>query len=178
MNKKFLAAIAVAILGAFSAPAFAQNAGNEKCTGTEQCAPEKCKKADGKKDCKKADGKKAECKKGACPFDGLNLTEQQKTQLQALNAERQQKAKAARKEAKEAKKQCDKECRAEYLAKVKAILTPEQYTQFLEQNYAQGGKRHKMQARDGKPGKGMKEGRPAKDNNAKERNAKPQTEKK
>lgn len=112
---------------------------------------------------------KTECVKGRSgkqmnrpnPFEGLNLTEQQKSELQALRQEMKngqkpgkgtcEKAKAGKCEKAKAGK-CEKakadnqakraerrqamtQARRDYLAKVKNILTPEQYVQFLENNY-------------------------------------------
>lgn len=131
MNKKIFAAVAVALAGAFAAPVFAQNTCPRQGCDPAKCAPEKCTKADCKNPC--ADAK--------CPFDNLNLTADQKTKLKALNTERRQKAAEARKD----RKQCGKECRADYLAKVKEILTPEQYVKFLESNYTDGAARPRQQ---------------------------------
>lgn len=73
------------------------------------------------------------CKKNKCDkkgsrmqslFAGLNLTDAQKEQLKALRP-------VPGKVDKE-KVEKSKEPRKEYLNKVKEILTPEQYTQFLE----------------------------------------------
>lgn len=65
------------------------------------------------------------------PFDGLNLTADQQTALDALRTEcRGQKA-AEKKE-----RACGAaERRKENLAKIKQILTPEQYVAFLENNF-------------------------------------------
>ena len=73
-------------------------------------------------------------------FSGINLTDAQKQQLNALNP------KADKAKLKEDKKQSEKalrdgfrkkamEARKDNLAKIKSILTPEQYIQFLENNY-------------------------------------------
>lgn len=131
-------------LGATSA--FAQNATDSKDTAKKEC----CKK-EGKK-CDKNDGKKCDKKQGKCdrkctnPFEGLNLTEAQTTALQAIPTPRQV-MKAAKEQNKEtAKADTTKQSREErmafarnvvtdYLSKVKAVLTPEQYTQFLENSY-------------------------------------------
>lgn len=70
----------------------------------------------------------------------------------------------ARKEAGKAK-DGKKAKRQEYLAKVKSILTPEQYVQFLEQQAmqnggrkmaAKGGARHGKKGRAGKQQKGLR----------------------
>lgn len=79
------------------------------------------------------------------PFEGLNLTAEQQTKIDALKAE----CKAGREKA-QADKKADRQKqrtdradarkaqRSEMLAKVKAILTPEQYVQFLENNFVNG----------------------------------------
>ncbi len=97
----------------------AQNCGQQNCT-PGSCTPQSC--APGARR-----GGAARCN----AFEGLNLSDQQKSQLQALG----QDCKLQRD-----KKQCDG--RKERLAKIKTILTPEQYTQFLENNFVQGGNRH------------------------------------
>lgn len=94
------------------------------------------------------------------PFEGMNLTETQKSQLKQLDekrkAEHRQKAEArkAEKTAKADKSprtdknnQADKAAkmaerraaRKAYLAEVKAIIGPEQYVVFLENMYADNG---------------------------------------
>lgn len=116
-------------------------------------------------------GRKAKCEQAGCPaaqqqcpnpFEGLNLTAEQQTKLDALRAECQrqktadrEQAKADRKEAKQAAKQAQTEKRKEMLAKVKEILTPEQYNQFLENNFVNGG--HKMKAEGHRGDKGRSE---------------------
>lgn len=99
------------------------------------------------------------------PFEGMNLTETQKSQLKQLDekrkAERQQKAEArkaektakADKAAKMAERRAAKKA---YLDEVKAIIGPEQYVVFLENMYTDnGGHRHGNKAAIGQ-GKGSK----------------------
>lgn len=80
----------------------------------------------------------AECKKelrcdknmkprAMCMFEGLNLTEDQKSKLEALKPDPEKMGKM-----KPEKFDKNNDPRKEYLNKVKEILTPEQYTQFLE----------------------------------------------
>lgn len=97
------------------------------------------------------------------PFDGLNLSEKQQAEIKALRegckVERQKIAEQEKAEKKEMKEQRKKDTK-EYLAKVKEILTPDQYVQFLENAYMtqsnrpfgsfQGGKQGMRQARNGK----------------------------
>lgn len=104
-----------------------------------------CDNNDGK-NVEKCDGQKMERPQAVNPFENLNLTEAQQNSLKALAEEQkaQCKEKADGEKAdrqKEAKERMDaimdamKNQRTEYLAKIKAILTPEQYVQFLENNY-------------------------------------------
>lgn len=67
----------------------------------------------------------------ACPFDNLNLTDAQKEQFKALRAKKVEACKARKQD----KKAARAECRRAALAEIKAILTPEQYVQFLENNF-------------------------------------------
>lgn len=103
---------------------------------------------------------KTECTKGCAakgapaynPFAGLNLTEQQQSQLQALKtqmkdakakeAKTREAAKAERQAQKKQKMEARVQARRDYLAKVKNILTPEQYIQFLENSYVDQGMKH------------------------------------
>lgn len=97
--------------------------------------------------CKKAD------RKGHRPqrnlFEGLTLTDVQKSQLQQLDAKR----KTARKQQAQAcadSRQCNDSARMAqrqaskraYLDEVKAIIGPEQYVVFLENMYINGGAHH------------------------------------
>ena len=102
------------------------------------------------------------------PFEGLNLSEKQQAEIKALRegckAERQKIAEKEKAEKKEMKEQRMKDTK-EYLAKVKDILTPEQYVQFLENAYLNQGGRpfgaqkmgHKQGIRSGKQGKNGKQ---------------------
>lgn len=126
----------------------------------------KCdKKCDKTIQCEKA-GKG--CKKDAvCPFEGLNLSEAQQLKVKALQ-EKQQIERKAKKEDIKAKKEARKEerklAKQNYLKELKSILTPEQYVQFLENQFVRADKGAKMRGqnlkqefkkdfkRDGKPG--------------------------
>lgn len=88
-----------------------------------------------------------ECAQSKCnPFEGLNLTGQQQAQLKELReqhaAKNKEKCEKARKDKAEAR-ECRKECKKNYLAQVKAILTPEQYVTFLENTYINTNNRGK-----------------------------------
>lgn len=83
------------------------------------------------------------------PFEGLNLSEQQLADLKALADAKQEKMRKQREEAKnqqndnkadtprdrKAIADAQRQERKEELAKIKAILTPEQYVQYLENAY-------------------------------------------
>lgn len=122
---------------------------------------------------------KTECTKGCAkkdaprcnPFAGLNLTEKQQSELQALRAEKGARIaeNKASKDAARAEKQAQRkqnmenrlQNRRDYLAKVKNILTPEQYVQFLENSYVdqgmmKGGPRHGKMAQGHHGKKGQK----------------------
>lgn len=81
-----------------------------------------------------------------CPFDGLNLTDAQKQQFKDLRAKRQQ----AKKDAKADRKADRKAAKKAQLDEIKSILTPEQYTLFLENHFVNGNG-SKVAARAGKP---------------------------
>lgn len=131
--KKKIASIAVALVAMFALTANAQQ--TTTTDSSAACPVEKCAKAAkcGKKVCdKKSDRKCVDM------FANLNLTDAQKQALQELKKT----CKAKRNENCNGQK-CDKEtrkanakaCRTECLAKIKTILTPEQYVQFLENNF-------------------------------------------
>lgn len=124
--KKSTIAIAFAAISAFSFSAIAQNnatdnstavkteksvctPGSDKCDGkTDKCDSKKSGKCDGKngkRDCQKAckKDKSTASKERKNPFEGLNLTAEQQSKIDALNAERKQAAENARKERSEAK---------------------------------------------------------------------------
>lgn len=147
-----------------------------------------------KTECKKGECKNGECKKGekrtaksfveSKAFEGINLTDAQKSKLEELSkANRAQRdEKSVQKPDKEDKKNLSKEDlqkmqsdikakRAEnknkFLNDVKSVLTPEQYTKFLENSYKmagnqkgkgirQGGKHMKGQMHAQKGKKGMR----------------------
>lgn len=150
MKKLFV--IAIAAICACSSAVFAQKPADN--TATNGCPLNKeCKRGD-KAKCSKAD------RKAFNPFEGITLTADQQTKLDALKAE----CKARREACKGCancpqQANCDKNCkpgekcakaecpvaagkdkavddrmqqRRDYLNKVKAILTPEQYVTFLE----------------------------------------------
>ncbi len=146
--KKTILSLSLLLASAVGFSAMAQTDNQTTCNTPEA----KCAKACDKKDSPKA-----------CPFEGLNLTEQQKTQLQEIapqkpSKEQREKMQAEKKAQKQAMRENRQQARRDYLAKVKAILTPEQYTQFLENSYvnsmAKQGQRHGDKGKFNKQGKG------------------------
>ncbi|MCM1077815.1 MAG: Spy/CpxP family protein refolding chaperone [Bacteroides sp.] len=110
------------------------------------------------------------------PFAGLNLTEKQQSELQALkpskcdkqqsqctSGQNKDKSKDMTKEKKAAlrKQHAEKRIqnRRDYLAKVKTILTPEQYVQFLENTYVDQAPKAPAQGKMAKNKDGRKHGK-------------------
>ncbi len=148
--KKKLMIMAVAIASMVGMNAVAQTAdskSDKKCEGKGQCDKK---------------GPKCDKQKGQCPnpFEGITLTADQQTKLDALKADQ----KAKREEMKAQKQQKDslarvdrKQAKRDYLKQVQGILTPDQYVMFLENivveqpaGQPQGGPRGD---RNGVPGK-------------------------
>lgn len=85
-------------------------------------------------------------RKAINPFEGLNLTDAQQTQLQQLDAKRkaarreQAQARKENKQKKDSARMADRRAaKKAYLEEVKAIVGPEQYVVFLENMYVNGG---------------------------------------
>ncbi|MDE6121114.1 MAG: hypothetical protein K2F63_04935 [Muribaculaceae bacterium] len=119
MNKKIIVAGMIALSALFTPAAFAQQ---PSCDSN----PVQCKLP------------RNEARKTPNPFEGLNLSADQQARLDALKKENQAKRKADCQQKADKKRQaCDeaKAARADQLAKIKEILTPEQYVAFLENNY-------------------------------------------
>ena len=138
--KKKIVSIAAAIVAFVAINASAQNTSN----ANSSCAPDaKCQTTGV---CKKA---KSEC---TSIFAGLNLTDEQQKAIKDIkkpsckgdslckNKKSEYKAKKDEYKAERAKKM--KSARAEYLAQLKKILTPEQYQQLLENNFINDAPRH------------------------------------
>ena len=140
MNKK-ISAIALAIVASLGISAFAQTPAAcpnkaADCPRSAACAPAKA------------------CGDSCCTavfFEGITLTPEQQTKIAAIKADRQK----AAKEARENRKADRKNCKRDYLNKMKEVLTPEQYVVFLENmvvNRPDGHKAfrgHKMNGRHG-----------------------------
>lgn len=157
MKAKFIT-IALASILTLGISASAQNANGN--TDNKTCTKTECQKKGNKerKDCKDKKNCKKDCKnrkndsanrqrQAHNPFAGLQLTQQQQEKLAAIPTPRQV-MQAARQNDKDNKTQADtsKAARAEkrqvarnirdnYLKQVKAVLTPDQYVQFLENYY-------------------------------------------
>lgn len=155
MIKKVLG-VAFVALSLASVSSYAQTNENATCDANKVCV-EKNRKCD----------KKAACKNGEVAgkiitldeFEGINLTDNQKSQLTALKQEQRAKMKAVReqqkaekataksekseltKEQRMAKRQemenARKADRKEYLSKVKNIIGDTNYVTFLENQYVQ-----------------------------------------
>ena len=150
MNKKLFAAALIAMAGVFGTSAFAQSQNNTAPEQTQNCGKQECKK-----------GKECRPEKCQSPFADLNLTAEQQKKIDELNAQRAEQHKndkaqadAKKDQMKKDRKDLAKQRRADYLAKVKAILTPEQYVKFLENNFVNAGNKAKKDG--GKFQKGMK----------------------
>ncbi len=131
MTKKLILAmfaLSAVTFGSFAANDKApDNKNNGVCNKNANCPVQKC------------DRKDRVCPN---PFEGLNLTEAQKTQLKELRASMpcdKNNKKTDKKDGRTDRIQCKRD----FLAKVKTILTPDQYVTFLENNFAdRGGRRH------------------------------------
>ncbi|MCM1163886.1 MAG: hypothetical protein NC339_06540 [Muribaculaceae bacterium] len=123
--KKIIIATSVLLSSLFAGQAFAQT----PCTDQATCkaAQEQCQQ------------------QRPCPFDGLNLTAEQQAKLKEITPCTSDKK--DKKDKQDIKKECRenaKAARQEYLTKIKAILTPEQYVQYLENSYVNQAPRHKV----------------------------------
>ena len=135
MKKKIIGLTLIAMsFIAFSGMAQKQANCAQNCPRQENCIrPEKCARM--------------------CPFEGLNLTDAQKTQLQKLQSEHKA---ACRKQNQLCKENCmknDSLCIAErsaakkaYLKQVKDIIGPDQYVIFLENMYINRTPMHRNSA--------------------------------
>ncbi|MDE6553832.1 MAG: hypothetical protein K2K98_12875 [Muribaculaceae bacterium] len=117
-------------------------------------------------------GMKKEAREMKNPYEGLNITDAQKSKLAELDSKRMadrkakmearksdnkgQKADKSRNEAdRKARMEARKADKMEYLKEVKAIIGPDQYVVFLENFYVNGGGNHgdKKAFQQGKGGK-------------------------
>ena len=160
----FTLAILIGSMTAFTATA-------QDKTATEKATTESTKKMDRKKAPRYN------------PFEGLSLTEKQQADLKALRPSKENRQKkdenkkdlsnkekdstkkltaAERKDMRKKQMEQRKENRQNYLAKVKSILTPEQYVKYLENNYLNNGQKmmaHKSKMSKHHGGKSFKNGK-------------------
>lgn len=159
MTKKFLTA-ALAAMMLITVPASAKQKSESKERKMAKTEKKMIKRDRQAKCLQLNDSCRADkrCATSACEFEGLNLTEQQQTQLRALKENRRQQMKA-RKDSAKAEKALSKERmraerkamkekkeaeRREYLKEVKKILGNDQYVVFLENQYVQQSGRQPM----------------------------------
>ncbi len=137
MNKKIFGIALVAMsLISFSSMAQTSTSTTGKKDGTCQRV---CK--DGKQKCgKERNGSMSN------PFEGLSLSADQQKKLKSLQEkrmaerkEKSEKAKASAQADRQDRMAKRKESRKQFLVEVKSILTPEQYVQFLENNFQSRG---------------------------------------
>lgn len=123
MKKKILALT----LAAFTFGIVAANAQNETTTDANGKAKTECCQKDGKKCDKKGDKEaRREARAKLNPFNGIELTAEQKAQLKDLKEQQ----KAGKKKTKEARQEERAAKAAAYDAEVAKILTPEQYQTY------------------------------------------------
>lgn len=116
----------------------------------QNCDPQNCNRPDcNRPDCGRPCGE-ARCLR---QFDGLGLTDAQKAQIVELDKARAAERQQLRRELRDKKNHCDSAARVDrraaqtkYLAELKKVLTPEQYTQFLENAYVNGGRDMKVKS--------------------------------
>ena len=167
--KKTILIAAIAIATTLGTQAFAQNPSSDQTPKQEQCQKDGCgscdrqggKKGDkmrgdkGRKGDRKGPGKNGFA--DITEMKDLNLTQQQITAIEELNKQQAEADKAARESAKAQKSEADRQRQdgrekrqQEYLAKLKTILTPDQYVKMLENKVA--GKRGHRDMAANRPG--------------------------
>lgn len=186
MMKKTFTAIAFSALALLPLSAFAQNPA-PGCPEAGQPSPASCRQPcqpecdmsfpapcpEAPAFCPEAPAFCPEAPQGP-NFDGLNLSAEQKSKLESLAKEQKAHCDKNRKERKDKqekfRQQRDKEqaqarenakkARRDHLKKIKEILTPEQYIQFLENNYLDSQSKafkHGKSPRHHKAGKATKD---------------------
>ncbi len=171
MMKKVI--LSIAILTAASLTSFAanDNKNNQGSKPNTECSKNCC-------DCNKGKhGKKAKPGFGMRAFEGIDLTEAQKTQLEALRSEFKAKKDAEMKQKGEMKEKNQnltaeqkQQLRAQKMAKrqqaqqefndkVKNILTPDQYTKYLDNTKKMADNKGKGMRKAHKHSKGHKHAR-------------------
>ncbi len=136
---------------------------------SQSCTSQGCK---AKTECTKSNkGMKKEAREAKNPYEGLNLTDAQKSKLAELDSKRlaerkakmeARKAEANGQKADKSKNDADRKAmmearkadKIEYLQEVKEIIGPDQYVVFLENFYVNGGAQKGAKAiRQGKSAK-------------------------
>lgn len=146
MKKKILS-ISVLLASIFTISSVAQNPASQSCQPAQPCQTTQC----GNSQC--PDDQQCQS-----VFAGLNLTDKQKEEIKSLKPSKEQiqeqklKNKAKKDAERQQRREQRQQSRKDYLSKIKAILTPEQYVQFLESNYLTQG----IKSDKNKPGKNRK----------------------
>lgn len=147
MKKKILG---LALL-CMSLVAFNGNAKTTDNKAADSCKVEQCKKDKcDKKDCKdtRKDGKADRKVKAGDPrmaaFEGINLSETQKAQLQQLSEKRRSQRQKADSTSRAERRTDRKAEKRQFLQEVKTILGPDDYVVFLENCYLQEAPRAQM----------------------------------
>lgn len=127
----------------------ASNCNQTQCVPAADCNRNQCVLGDGSYNCNKN-----------CPFANLNLTDTQQKQIQVLNQKYDTQKRDLSKLKKDNKERNDaarselrkqaQQMQTQKLADIKKILTPEQYTKYLENCYMAGNNKVKH-ARKGDP---------------------------
>ncbi len=165
--KKTILALAVMAVSIVSVPAFAQKKGNakgvqctEQCTDNAKCN-EQCKPGDCNDKCEPATCGKKKCNgpRTMCVFEGLNLTDAQKQQLKDVKKPGKRMAEQDAQQRADRAKQM-RAAKAAYLQDVKAILTPDQYVEFLENSNLSAPAFKKAPGKQGKKGMQPRKNRP------------------
>lgn len=172
--KKILVSIAIISASILSTYAATNNSSNTDRQTRTECTCDGAMQHKGKHGSKQDRGMKA--------FEGITLTDTQKSQIEALRAEQKARKEAAKKQRNENKQKKEnltdeqrqqlraekqkqrEEAHQQFDAKMKTILTPEQYAKFLENTKEMAAhKDNKDLKRDSKSGKSRKDRRGDKD---------------
>lgn len=94
------------------------------------------------------------------PFDGLTLTDAQKTDLNRLDERRKTLCRERSQERKQCSDSLRKASRKAYLDEVKSIIGPEQYVVFLENIYVNGPGMHQQKRNAPQPQRQTQERQP------------------
>lgn len=158
MKKKILA-IALYAVSLLAFPAMAQNQTSAQC-GMKGCLTQNGCKTTGCTAATCAENGTPACKAANTPcafdpFNGLNISDSQRAKLNELNKQCSESRRRNKTEKRQVKADSRKAERKAYLDQVKAIIGPEQYVIFLENNFINKGANRpkgKVAGRPGKPG--------------------------